>query len=881
MEDRRVKSKQHEDFNKRYTEDELKKMSLHELRSICVNYKIIIGMAQQSMNKDYLINLVLKYRGVEEKFKIDFFSEGGFERVQDMLLTKIAQSSSGENKIKIPAKISLYRDTGVSKADEYKTIISDDIDETVALLVNGNNYLCGIFYLEQDENDRNKYFILAKGENLLFEELKNKNYSILFFRKGDSRYIYRTYTGAAENTEPFKLVSYKVELGDLAINELQETNMVLCIDFGTSNTTAGCYPDSHYIGKIPNNEILNKSIVLNEVNFVRFLEKSDKGNKWAKMVPTTVYVNNCADSDNVKYLFGYEAKEKVRENNYCTKATLFHGIKRWISSPEQTEDIQDEKGNFAVVQRKEIIREYMNYVIKTAEAQFKCRFRDIHVSGPVKMKNQFIGMFKEIITDYNILEKDVLDEGIAVLYNTIANRIDSGRFRDGEEYKALVIDCGGGTTDLASCFFSIEEGDISYKVNIRTTYENGDTNFGGNNITFRIMQFMKILFAGYYTKSEIIDDIDSLITAQSEDIFRTVDDEGVDYIYKVLEKKYKEAEMIIPTKYKEYENKPRDEYEMVKNNFFFMWELADEMKKQFFRKTNILRSRFDSKLIDDKDSDMQVTRIDRWNLSVFDNGKLRGIDKFPEVTFNIKEINKLIKGDIYNIVRKFLEKFYETRELSDYSIIKLTGQSCKIDTFKEALKEFVPGKSIEFKQSKNIDDDSAELKLSCLRGVVRYISSKKQGNIEVEIINETPTIPYSISAKEYNGKERIIVESYNKIEYAIGNITKPKSVSEFELFLKDGEGKVIKVYNYRNEPYNYKEMDVDEILEELDWKITQDDTDTIKDNTTKFFIFVDDESWGFFVVPVSREDEVLYIGEKNYFPFEEELSNLTFFDGLK
>lgn len=881
MEDRRTKSRQSEEFNKRYTEEELKKMSLHELRTICINYKIIIGMAQQSMNKDYLINLVMKYRGIEEKYKIDFFSEGGFERVQDMLLTKIAQTSNGENKIKVPAKISLYKDTGISKSDEYKTIISDDVDETTALLVNGNNYLCGILYLEQDDNDRNRYYILAKGENLLFEELRNKNYSILFFRKGDSRSIYRTYAGMAENTEPFKLVSYKVELGDLTITELQETNMVLCIDFGTSNTTAGCYPDNHYINKIPNNEILNKSIILNEVNFVRFLEKGDNGNKWAKMVPTTVYIKDCSDSNNVKFLFGYEAKEKIRESNYCTKATLFHGIKRWISSPELNEDVQDERGNFAVVQRKEIIREYMNYVIKTAEAQFKCRFRDIHVSGPVKMKNQFIGMFKDIITDYNILEKDVLDEGIAVLYNTIANRIDSGRFRDGEEYKALVIDCGGGTTDLASCFFSIEEGDISYKVNIRTTYENGDTNFGGNNITFRIMQFMKILFASYYAKSEIIDDIDSLITIQSEDIFRSVDEEGIDYIYKVLERKYNESEMIIPTKYKEYENKPRDEYEMVKNNFYFLWELADEMKKQFFRKTNILRSRFDSKLAGDIDTDMQVTRIDRWNLSVMDKGKLKGIDKFPDITFNIKEINKLIKGDIYNIVRKFLEKFYETRELSDYSIIKLTGQSCKIDTFKEALKEFVPGKSIEFKQSKNIDDDSAELKLSCLRGVVRYISSKKQGNIEVEIINEMPTIPYSVSAKEYNGKEKIIIESYNKIEYAIGDITKPKSVSEFELFLKDGEGRIIKIYNYINRPENYREMYVDEILEELNWKITQDDTDTIKDNTTKFFVFVDDESWGFFVVPVSREDETLYIGEKSYFPFEEELSNLTFFDGLK
>ena len=72
------------------------------------------------------------------------------------------------------------------------------------------------------------------------------------------------------------------------------------------------------------------------------------------------------------------------------------------------------------------------------------QIQNIHISSPVKLKQQFIDMFQEIIPEYNVESKDVLMKRIAVLYNTIADQIDKERFIDGEEYKALIIDCGGG-----------------------------------------------------------------------------------------------------------------------------------------------------------------------------------------------------------------------------------------------------------------------------------------------------------------------------------------------------------------------------------------------------------------------------------------------------
>ncbi len=76
----------------------------------------------------------------------------------------------------------------------------------------------------------------------------------------------------------------------------------------------------------------------------------------------------------------------------------------------------------------------------------------------------------------------LLDEGVAVLYNSISELISERRFHNGGELQALIIDCGGGTTDLSSSRFTIFDQRIAYRIRIATAYENGDTDFGGNNL---------------------------------------------------------------------------------------------------------------------------------------------------------------------------------------------------------------------------------------------------------------------------------------------------------------------------------------------------------------------------------------------------------------
>lgn len=189
-------------------------------------------------------------------------------------------------------------------------------------------------------------------------------------------------------------------------------------------------------------------------------------------------------------------------------------------------------------------------------------------------------LFEEILPEYFVEKQDMLDEGVSVLYSTISEMIKNGQVQDGEEYKALIIDCGGGTTDLCSCRFRIWDRRVSYRIQINTSYENGDTDFGGNNLTYRIMQLIKIAAVSRLLKKD--NRIEKEILAGFDrDIYRFVDEYGADKLYEALEERYREAEQYLPTRFREYEHRSRADYFKVKNNFYFLFQAAERIKKEF------------------------------------------------------------------------------------------------------------------------------------------------------------------------------------------------------------------------------------------------------------------------------------------------------------
>ena len=862
-----------------FFEEELRRKSYYEMYQIALKEKLI-EVYLQNPTREELINILMKYRGVKANYTIASYKENGLANIQHLFDEKLSGRIHHENKIKIPHKIIYYKGLNLTREDNYKIQIPDGVGKGNIFLVNSNNYVCGIFHLEKDLVSKDLYYLISKDRMLRVDNLKSNKYSFIFLKEEDLKFTYKFYNMKKNGNTPsypYKLNYYKVEIEDFEVRELEETNATLCIDFGTTNTALGTYLDSNYIKNVPTNDILNEKITLNAINYVKF---DDGDRKYREIFPTLAYVEDCFDKENIKFLFGYDALKKLEMNDYVMTGSLFYGLKNWVHNYKEEEKIVDEYGNTQYVKREKIIKAYLDYVVKRAEYQFKCKFKRIHASSPVKLKEQFLNLFEEIFTkdeenEYEIVKKNSMDEAIAVLYNTIENQIRKGKYEENEEYSALIIDCGGGTTDLAACKYRIENKKVFYYLDIKTSFENGDENFGGNNLTYRIMQYLKIVLATKYSNKKSIK-IRNLIKYNDSVLYKAIDEYGVDKIFEKMDEMYKKCEKIIPTKYSKFENKMSDEYKKIKNNFYMLWEAAENLKKEFFTIDGRLRTRFDIEHNYDGENDLHITKLKTWKLHILNDRYFNTITTYPREIFTIKEIEKIVKIDIYGMLRKFLNTYYNEGALFDYSLIKLSGQSTKINTFQEVLKEFVPGKMIEYREL--MAKDNYDLKLNCLDGCIKYLNYKKFGHMEVSIKNEVPLVPYSVWTEKYNGEMIELIRTARKAQVMVNYIDKSSSAMEFKVYVHNAEGEKKKELVYKN-INEYDEKDAVEILFEYEGILTQNDTDTIQNEITRFFIYTDLNNWGFYIVPIKRTNDQLFLGKKKYFSYENNLNDISYFDG--
>ena len=249
----------------------------------------------------------------------------------------------------------------------------------------------------------------------------------------------------------------------------------------------------------------------------------------------------------------------------------------------------------------------------------------------------------------------------------------------------------------------------------------------------------------------------------------------------------------------------------------------------------------------------------------------------PDISFRISEIEDLLAPDIYAIVARFMDPLYENGTLEAYNIIKLSGQSCKIDLFRAALKEFVPGKVIKMRRKK--EQDASILKMSCINGVLAYLRDKMFGYADVTIEHLMPHLPYILTGFTHSGEEVTLVNDGEGILHGV--LSRTLEDLTLELCLKDEDGPPCHSFNYYCTLEEFEPKTQEEIEAVYDEHIPQDDTDNIIDREVKFFVWAEPMEWGFLVVPVYRAGENLHVGRERFFSFEDESWALNFFDGTK
>lgn len=856
--------------NERYHKAELELMTTFQLREICRKEKILHGVIN-SLDKEELIRTIVRFRGADEYYLIDQHNETGVQSLENLLKVTRLQEEQDLH-LQCSSKIVAYEGLSIDYYDGLTIPYEESLAGTNAFVVGGDMTLCAILNVVS-KGTRTDCLYLTKAAELPCKESSIKNYSLYCMRQKESQLLYQIYNGKYE-FNPQYLSVYRVPLLDFGVMAPVALSMPLAMDFGTSNTTAGVYLDRQYFEKtgLREGELGLKS---NSINYVPFYNKSVDWEE-TTLFPSVVGVQS-VESGKPHFLFGYNAIKLVESSYIDEGFCVFYDIKRWVGDYEKQEEITDRQGRRGFVSRKEILREYFEYIIMAARNRFKCDVKSVHISCPVKQKTQFQRLFSDILSEYTVEKNDMIDEGVSVLYNTISGMIQKGNVQEGEEYKALIIDCGGGTTDLSSCRFRVWDKRVSYQIEIDTAYENGDTDFGGNNITFRIMQLLKISIVNQLYKSSLLSERE-ILSGYDIDVFRYVDQNGKAKLYQELEEEYKKAEAYIPTRFREYENRSRADYYKVKNNFYFLFHLAEVIKKEFYNHVGTLRVALSSSEV--IESATNWIHVDKWKMSCRMNQELEIFKEFPTVYFSIYELELLLKGDIYAVIQKFIDGMYEDDVLEDYSIIKLTGQSCKIDVFRDALKEFVPGKAIRFKRKSGDLTKDYELKMTCVDGALQYLKDKKYGFADVTVRTQEPALPYQITAFTHNGEEVILIHELKR-NTTSGMISRNMEDLTLKLYLKDLAGKERYQYSFYTSPDDFKEKNYEEIQQIYGQRIPQADTDNIIEQEVKFFVWARPLDLAFSVVPLYRKEKKLYLGKEEEFYFENDGWVQNFFDGMK
>jgi len=888
---------------KLYRFKDLEGMTTHQLREICREEKIIKGVIN-TLDRDSLLQEIMRYRGLGDEQLINIFESEGNDRLETLLAKSQLHHNSSEYRLDGSATITVYSGIATVFSDGITMAYDSNLAGTNALVVNNNRKVCGIFNVMPLGADKSRLYLVRNRQMVCMEATDSKNYSLYCFDQGTSAFLKSFYTGEV-TLLPDHLMVYSMPILDFAIREPMPLTVSPAIDFGTTNTAAGVYIDSTYFENTQE-RLGARGLEPNTINYALFYDTTSETIDALVTVPSVVAVESL-EGGIPKYAFGYDAV-KLADSVYTDEGfAVFQDIKRWVTDFEKVEALTDRQGRHMLVSRKEILQAYFQYIIEQIQDRFKCTVPTLHISSPVKQQFLFQRLFEHILPEYTL--EDALDEGVTVLYNALSETIAKKGFQDGIPQKALIIDCGGGTTDLSSCTYTVKDKRVSYDIHLQATYENGDTNFGGNNLTHRIMQLLKLQLAirlgANISLAEIMQDFDT-------DIFRQVDEHGVDSVYKGLNDAYDIAEELLPTRFKNFEGANRADYFKVKANFYFFFRLAEQVKKVFYNRAGVLRIHLKSgeEMIrrhgqapqsNRDESDTATIRLDKWKLSIrqkvhrsiyqdkrrgttgiSDIGQLETVKDVPSFFVSIYDIELLLKADIYGIVRQFFAPLYDSDSLYEYNTIKLSGQSCKIGIFADAIKEYLPGKLIQFKRptrnsnNKN-EQTSPDMKLNCVEGALQYLKDRKYGYANVTIKKGDPALPYEIIANNHRGERITLIHPLEKRHWQ-GSLSRNLDDLAIELYLHDASGVKRHSYTYSCSREDFQPITYEEIRKDYP-NIQQSETDTITDGEAKFFVWASGEEWGFYVLSVTRVSEGLRIGKEQFFPFEHDTWVVNFFDG--
>lgn len=705
----------------------------------------------------------------------------------------------------------IYEGIPVEYQDKFCVRYQPGFCEHLAVLLKGaQNTAVAVGRLQRDGN---KYHIILEKEKIDYTVFgNNKKYRLGLFKEDEVEIFKKEKlqrSDAIEFNGTISTISCMIDYKPMDVS-----NNTLCIDFGTSNTAAGSY------GIINPNQ--------NDIELVSFTDVTTPDMRETKLYPTMVYVENCQDPGHIRYRFGYDAKKQVTDKGYDMDESVFFEIKRWMGSLDQEEEVRDADGNTVTIKRREIVKEYILHIIELSQQHFKKKFKKLHLSAPVRLKGKFYSEMSAMLNPegYVVLPIDSsVDEGIAIIYTNISEMVDNGSISEGDETSIMILDCGGGTTDLASCQVSAKNLGTGKKLKIKTKFVNGNSNFGGNNITFRIMQLLKIKLAEKYAPEHMENcSLKDLIPLEESQILSEVEashekNKGKAYnsdtqniIYEKFTDAYEMAERVIPTVFTDNERfEFAGQLKKIKRNYYYLWQLAEKIKIKFYEE-DVVSVEFQA----NGNRHLEFDTPENYYLYIIKDDDLeRKENPADDIRITINEIRRILCGDIYGLLNELL--LQKNFNASEYSYYRLAGQSCKINLFMELLKEFIPGRrlrtnsSISKKDGDTRDKGSIRLKLDCIKGSIAYIRDKECGKIKPEMETDNPKLIYDVYINKVDIEKKVLSRESSQI----GCETFSDKASKAEFLVKNSLGETERKVVVKLGSSAPEEMELSKMFDEI------------------------------------------------------------------
>ena len=436
---------------------------------------------------------------------------------------------------------------------------------------------------------------------------------------------------------------------------------------------------------------------------------------------------------------------------------------------DYTIDCHDEKNHLIKLHVHDIISEYLKYVVSQAEIKLKKRFVKFHFSSPVKLKTRLFEIVSRTFKKedgYTIVPpNESLDEAIAIIYERLSELreeyLNNSLKSNGE---VMIIDCGGGTTDVARCKYTFSQTDTGIKSLIRIQSVNGQ-NFGGNELTYRIFQLLKIKLSDYYKsegqqRSIQITSIDDLVSTSANEYLSNVDkyikqviagEKPVFAYYDKLDEASRNAEWVLPTDFSNPEIvQGKNLKAQAQRNFNYLWNWAERIKIEFYTGESRAYFRFAEEELIRTDKALYFYADPTGEVSP-SKLPLKKQTTVPDISINIKELTALLSPQIYFILSIMLLKSNGTELVFDSPDIqnarmRLSGQSCKIELFRDLLKEYIPGRIT--RDSSGVQTSSIKMKLACVKGCIQYLLERQLGLVSTKIQIDPPSINYRVTVKQ-------------------------------------------------------------------------------------------------------------------------------------